>query len=77
MSQFVNMKRSNERFKYDPRAVLRYSFNAWFNSYSYHPPGQPPDKVGPCGPGVGNFARSLVPGVRGGDNPFFSLKLSV
>ena len=32
------------------------------------PPGQPRDKVWPCGPRVGNFASSLVLGVGGGDN---------
>ena len=30
------------------------------------PPGNPQDKVGPSGPGVGNFSSSLVPGVGGG-----------
>ena len=30
------------------------------------PPGNPGDKVGPSGPGVGNFSSGLVPGVGGG-----------
>ena len=30
------------------------------------PPGNLRDKVGPFGPGVGNFSSSLVPGVGGG-----------
>ena len=29
------------------------------------PPGNPRDKVGPSGPGVGNFSSSLIPGVGG------------
>ena len=32
------------------------------------PQGNPQDKVSLCGPGVGNLASQLVPGVGGGDN---------
>ena len=31
------------------------------------PLGNPQDTVGPCGPGVGNFASSLVLGIGGED----------
>ena len=32
------------------------------------PPGTPPGKLGPSGPGVGNFLKQSCPGVGGGAN---------